>query len=220
MSFTKKIKAGLLQASGYLVLLIQQIPPLGVYPALMTLPLFLYLSILFSQIPMNIPYAIIEFFQMGIFLYPIEIALTVGGITLAIGSTLYLYRHRNQGLVTSGPYRYIRHPQYTGFILLSLGLTVISYKILTSTFGIGWLSPEATIALWFGQFAVYIILALIEDSYLSKTYGESYAEYKQNTAFLLPLGKLGHLNLPVSILILSSVLFGLIMLGIPVLYLA
>ena len=59
MSVLKKVKTSLLNVSGYLVLLLQQIPPLGVYPALMTLPVFLYLLLLASQFPWSIPNAII-----------------------------------------------------------------------------------------------------------------------------------------------------------------
>ncbi len=215
MSFLNKIKTGLLNASGYLVLLLQQIPPLGVYPALMTLPVFLYILALASQFPWSIPNAIVEGIQMSILLFPLEAIVTVAGFVLIIYSIVYLLRHRKEGLVTTGPYRFIRHPQYAGFILLTLGLTALSYNVLKITFGMGWLTPEATLALWFGQFAIYIALALIEESHLAKTFGADYATYKENTSFLLPLKRLGYFEIPLSIICLVGILFGLIILGAP-----
>jgi protein-S-isoprenylcysteine O-methyltransferase Ste14 len=215
MSFLKKIKTGLLNVSGYLVLLLQQIPPLGVYPALMTLPVFLYLLVLASQYPWSIPNAIVEGIRMGIVLYPLELAIAVAGLALVIYSVVYLQKHRQEGLVTTGPYRFIRHPQYAGFILLTLGLTALSYNLLRNTFGMGWLSPEATLILWFGQLAIYISLAFIEESHLSKTFGATYTTYKQNTSFLLPLKTLGYLEMPLSITFLIGILFVLIILGAP-----
>jgi protein-S-isoprenylcysteine O-methyltransferase Ste14 len=215
MSFLKKVKSGFLNVSGYLVLLLQQIPPLGVYPALMTLPVFLYLFFLASQFPWGIPNAIIEGIQMSILMYPLEAIIAVAGLVLVIYSIVYLHNHRREGLVTTGPYRLIRHPQYAGFILLTLGLTALSFNFLRNTFGIGWLSPEVTLALWFGQLAIYIILALIEESHLNKTFGATYATYKENTSFLLPLKKLGYLEMPLSITFLVGILFVLIILGAP-----
>lgn len=215
MTFLKKVKMGLLNISGYLVLLLQQIPPLGVYPALMTLPVFLYLLVLASQFPLSIPNAIIEGIQMSVLLYPLETIVAVAGLILVIYSIVYLHRHRKVGLVTTGPYRLIRHPQYAGFILLTLGLTAISYNLLKNTFGMGWLTPEATLVLWFGQLVIYIALALIEESHLTKTLGATYATYKENTSFLLPLKSLGYFEIPLSITFLVGILFILIVLGAP-----
>lgn len=215
MSLLQKIKTGLLNVSGYLVLLLQQIPPLGVYPALMTLPVFLYLVVLASQFPWSIPNAIIEGIQMSVLMFPLETIVAIVGLVLVIYSLIYLYTHRKEGLVTTGPYRFIRHPQYAGFILLTLGLTSLSYNLLKTTFGMGWLTPEATLALWFGQLAIYIALALIEESHLAKTFGDAYATYKENTSFLLPLRSLGYFEIPLSITFLVGILFVLIILGAP-----
>jgi protein-S-isoprenylcysteine O-methyltransferase Ste14 len=215
MAILTKIKTGLLNVGGYLVLLLQQIPPLGVYPALMTLPVFIYLLILASQFPWSIPNAIIEGIQMSFLLYPLEIVVSIAGLVLAIYAVVYLQKHRNERLVTTGPYRFIRHPQYAGFILLTLGLTALSYNLLKNTFGIGWLTPEATLILWFGQLAIYITLALIEESHLTKTFGDSYTTYKQNSSFLLPLKSLGYLEMPLSITFLLGILVVLILLGAP-----
>jgi protein-S-isoprenylcysteine O-methyltransferase Ste14 len=215
MSVRKKVKTSLLNVSGYLVLLLQQIPPLGVYPALMTLPVFLYVLLLASQFPWSIPNAIIEGIQVSILMYPLESIVAVAGLVLVIYSIIYLYTHRKEGLVTTGPYRFIRHPQYAGFILLTLGLTSLSCNLLKNTYGVGWLTPEATLVLWFGQLVIYFALAFIEESHLAKTFGAAYAKYKENTSFLLPLKGLGYFEIPLAITFLVGILFILIILGAP-----
>jgi protein-S-isoprenylcysteine O-methyltransferase Ste14 len=115
-------------------------------------------------------------------------------------------------LVTTGPYRFIRHPQYTGFLLFTLGLTAWSYWLLSVTFGVGWLTAEGTIALWYAELCAYIILALIEDAYLSKQFGDQYAAYKRKVPSFLPLGRASRLDLLLSVAVFSLVLFGVIQL--------
>jgi len=154
--------------------LVQQIPPLGVYVGLMTLPVVLYLLALFSQLPLSFIDAFRAFIagtvaSLGTLLTN---AAIVAGLVLVLYCLIYLQWHRKQGLVTTGPYRFIRHPQYTGFLLFTLGLTAWSYWLLSVTWGIGWLTPEGTIALWYAELCAYIVLALIEDSYLSKQFGD------------------------------------------------
>lgn len=214
MSVAQKIRAALLAISGYVIPLVQQIPPLGVYVGLMTLPLVLYLVALFSQLPLGFSDVLLAFIER-IAQSPgamITNALIVVGLALVIYSAIYLQWHKKQGLVMTGPYRFIRHPQYTGFLLFTLGLTVWSYWLLSVTWGIGWLTPEGTIMLWYAELCAYIVLALIEDSYLSKRFSENHTDYKSKTSFFLPFGKSRVLDIPLSIITLSLILFGLIQL--------
>ena len=67
--------------------------------------------------------------------------LFAGGIALAIWARLHLGRNwgmpmtqrAEPELVTSGPYRFVRHPIYTGYLalLLGSGLGTVSYTHLT-----------------------------------------------------------------------------------------
>ena len=60
----------------------------------------------------------------------LSLGLVSGGILAAVGGVIcvywYLYWERNfQGdLLTEGPYAVIRHPYYSGFILLVIGLAI------------------------------------------------------------------------------------------------
>ena len=61
----------------------------------------------------------------------VSLGLAVGGLLALVGAALclywYVYWERNfQGeLLTEGPYGVVRHPFYSGFILLALGLTIV-----------------------------------------------------------------------------------------------
>ena len=57
-------------------------------------------------------------------------SLVLGGVLGAVGAAIclywYIYWERNfKGeLLTGGPYAIVRHPYYSGFIFLALGLTI------------------------------------------------------------------------------------------------
>jgi protein-S-isoprenylcysteine O-methyltransferase Ste14 len=83
----------------------------------------------------------------------------------------------DDGLVTSGLYRYSRNPQYVASILafLGLGLAAASADVaLLCAFAIG----------------VYVLLPLAEEPWLERTYGASYRRYKQRTPRFLSVAKL------------------------------
>ncbi|MFQ6064478.1 MAG: methyltransferase family protein, partial [Candidatus Bathyarchaeia archaeon] len=134
------------------------------------------------------------------------------GLLILVYSVAHLRIKRHEGLVTSGPYRLVRHPQYLGMILSTLGLTSWSVWILNNTFGIGFLSPSQTIGVWFIELFAYILLAYVEELDLSRRYGESFENYKSEVPFFIPFLPTSRkaLEIFVSILIPSILLLGLI----------
>ena len=205
MALLQKIRTVLLRISGYLVPLFQQIPTLGIYTGLMTLPFIAVLTILFTQFPLSLIGMVTEFLMMSFMSVGVLLAnvVTVAGILVILYSVIYFQLHKKEGLITTGPYRFIRHPQYAGFLLMTLGLTAFSYWWLSNTFGIGWLSKEATVALWFVQLGIYVGLAILEESHLTKKFGDQYGKYKTQTSFILPLGRSTRFDIPLSIGLLS-----------------
>lgn len=81
---------------------------------------------------------------------------------------------KEQALVTSGPYRHIRHPIYTAFLL-----------ILGSTFLISanWMIGLA----WIGMSVLEVASRIsYEESLMIESFGDQYREYMKRTGRLLP----------------------------------
>lgn len=80
---------------------------------------------------------------------------------------------KNHKLVTEGPFRFIRHPQYLSQIVMDLGagIAVLSYIVL----------PLALI-----QIPFIIMRALAEEKLLKKNFKEEFDAYKNKSGFLIP----------------------------------
>ncbi len=205
MKILSRVQAVIFAISGYLILLVQQIPGIWVWVPLMAAPVILLLGAMVSNLPTSIIEAYSSLFNFNeVFFGKIVIIISVVLIIYSIAS---LRVKKKQGLVTSGPYRFIRHPQYTGFLLLTIGLTGWSYFSITNFFGMSWLSAEGTIALWYLELLAYIILALIEDEYLLKKFGTDYASYKSKTPLFVPFLKGKKFDTLISMITFSVILF-------------
>ena len=78
------------------------------------------------------------------------------------------------GLVTTGPYRYLRHPFYTSYLIFWVGFAVATWSAWT-------LLPLAIILF------IYVRAALGEEAKFSRTpMAEEYAAYRQRTGFFWP----------------------------------
>jgi protein-S-isoprenylcysteine O-methyltransferase Ste14 len=170
---------------GYLLPLLASFPPIFGWAGLMTLPLVLFLIAMAGRIP-ELPLSLPYLFLGGSL---VDILLMLGGFLLLLYSVLYLWRKKPSGLVSGGPYRVVRHPQYLGLILLTAAMTSRSIWVLSHTFGMGWLSLQNTLYLWYAMLLAYVVLALIEELHLAKTYAASWQDYRGRVGFLLPLVK-------------------------------
>jgi len=77
-------------------------------------------------------------------------------------------------IVREGPYRFLRHPSYTGMLMILLGLGLASRT---------WLGTIVILAL-FGLVMGYRIN--VEEKALRAEFGEEYVEYAKKTKRLLP----------------------------------
>ncbi|MFX1538469.1 MAG: methyltransferase family protein [Promethearchaeota archaeon] len=188
---------------GYLILLVQQIPGIWVWVPLMAAPLFLILGVLIS----NLPASIAEIYQQFFLFEEILIAkiLIILSFVIICYCVIYLGIKKRTGLVTTGPYRFIRHPQYTGFLLLTIGLTAWSYFLITNSFGMSWISVDETIILWYLELFAYIILALIEEKYLLKKFGTEFIDYRKVTPLFIPFIKAGKWDFVISLFFFSLI---------------
>lgn len=118
----------------------------------------------------------------------------IGAILFAAGDALLYWSHRALGrnwspvleirkehrLVTEGPYRYVRHPMYSGIFLTGIGMAV--------------LSANSIVAVWFlGTVTVmYVVRVASEEEMLLEYFGEEYRAYMRRTGRLFPLHFLRH----------------------------
>jgi protein-S-isoprenylcysteine O-methyltransferase Ste14 len=80
---------------------------------------------------------------------------------------------KNHQLVTKGPFRIIRHPQYISQILVDLGgaAATLSYIV----------APIAVI-----QIPFILSRASVEDKLMAKHFGNEFSSYKKKSGFVLP----------------------------------
>ncbi|MEM1570181.1 MAG: methyltransferase [Candidatus Bathyarchaeia archaeon] len=117
-----------------------------------------------------------------------KICLTVellGYIFITIGMLIYslslyqLLSHtgRKGVLLTKGLYGIVRHPQYLGIFLWTLGFAVSGWRLINYF-------------MWLTLCYSYLLLAEYEEVELEKTFGREYLEYKSRVPFIIPCLKL------------------------------
>jgi protein-S-isoprenylcysteine O-methyltransferase Ste14 len=122
-----------------------------------------------------------QFVSHSVLVESLGLGLSIAGALLACYARAILGRNwsgtvqlkEDHELIQRGPYRYVRHPIYTGFLVLFLGNAVM-------------------VGDWRGLLAVAIVFASfwrklrIEESWLSEHFGARYAEYMRHTKAILP----------------------------------
>ena len=107
-------------------------------------------------------------------LHLLSYVVIFGGFFLLAAAWNVLYKaQRTHALATTGPYAYVRHPQYMGFILIMIGfllqwptlLTLIMFPILVM---------------------MYVRLARREEREVQTEFGEVYAHYVAKTPAFFP----------------------------------
>jgi protein-S-isoprenylcysteine O-methyltransferase Ste14 len=114
--------------------------------------------------------------------YLIGLNLFVLGLIVRWAAIIYLGRFftvnlaiaEDHQLITTGPYRFVRHPSYTGtfLIFLGYGLCMLNIFSLAVVF-----LPVATAFLWRMH---------VEETALCDAFGESYLAYAARTRRLIP----------------------------------
>jgi protein-S-isoprenylcysteine O-methyltransferase Ste14 len=111
----------------------------------------------------------------------IGVIICAAGILFAIWSRRYLGSNwstspsikEQHELVMSGPYRFIRHPIYTGILLAQLGSIIATGSPL-------WLIAFATF------FIVYVYRLNLEEKLMARRFSDQYLVYKQRSKKLIP----------------------------------
>ena len=77
-------------------------------------------------------------------------------------------------IVQTGPYRWVRHPSYTGLLVAFLGAGLAMYNWVSV---VGMLAPVT---------AAIVYRVHVEEKMLEREFGTAYAEYRERTCRLLP----------------------------------
>jgi protein-S-isoprenylcysteine O-methyltransferase Ste14 len=111
---------------------------------------------------------------------PLVIRLIILGVALSTAFYLFKSGHvvvthdqRPTEVVSSGAFRYVRHPLYLGSILVYLGLTVSTASLFC-------------LALLVVIFLFYNYIAGYEEKLLETKFGDAYIEYKKKTGKWIP----------------------------------
>ena len=110
-------------------------------------------------------------------IFPASKVIMGVGILLVIYGWKQIYQAKGK-LVTTGLYSWIRHPQYVGFLLITLGLCVQWLTILT-------------LALWPVLALLYYRLSKTEDREVEAQFGEEFRGYKQKVPGFIPFRSKG-----------------------------
>lgn len=110
--------------------------------------------------------------RFGHLVITVGMAVTFVGLVIVAVGWLQLFRS-HAALASGGIYRFVRHPQYLGIWLFSLGWLLHWPTVLTLA-----LFPFLT--------AAYYWAAVAEEKHMVKEYGQAYLDYMEKTGRFLP----------------------------------
>ncbi len=127
------------------------------------------------------PWLRIRLFQPGTITNWLGVALTAAGIGFAIWARLYLGGNWSGAvtvkvgheLVRTGPYRFVRHPIYTGLITALAGTGLLRAQVR---------SLIAIVLIYAG----FKIKSKIEERAMISTFGMAYEEYRRSVGAIVP----------------------------------
>jgi len=76
-------------------------------------------------------------------------------------------------LITKGPFKILRHPQYFCQILVDIGGAMATLSYVLSGFALI-------------EIPIYIMRASVEDKLLAKYFGDEFTQYKKKSGFFFP----------------------------------
>lgn len=146
------------------------------------LSVFVLTSVLGSRYPVTNPFSHANGNLWAVFLGGSEVIsavlMLVGGIAMFVGLVVmgkaWKQIHAARGeLVAQGLYQRMRHPQYVGLFIITLGMFIQWPTI-------------ATMAMWPVLMFMYYRLALKEEKEMIALFGERYEEYRREVPMFLP----------------------------------
>lgn len=154
-----------------LLFLLQHIPVGGFY-GLMCFPILFFLLSLGHPIIVGTTISKLFFSEK----------LMLGRVIAVIGLAIFLmtgiqFLRKHGELIETRFYAVVRHPQYLGIIIMTLGITIMCLQ---------YNKKLASVGAWVIEVIGYILLARYEEGHLLKEYGEKYRQYMQRVPFIIP----------------------------------
>jgi protein-S-isoprenylcysteine O-methyltransferase Ste14 len=100
-------------------------------------------------------------------------SLVIAAFLFKSGHAVVSQARRPSGLVSTGAFKYVRHPLYLSCILFYLGLVLTTASLVA-------------LVLWVMICIFYNYLASYEEKLLESKFGENYKIYQENTGKWLP----------------------------------
>lgn len=125
----------------------------------------------------------IEIMSMGFIWIAASIIFILTGLVISIWAWINfksikrILGLRIDKLIISGPYRYVRHPQYLSILLITLGLAILFNSLYLLIY-----AASASV--------LFILLGLMEERKLEELFSHKYLSYKKSTPLLIPLIKI------------------------------
>lgn len=112
------------------------------------------------------------------FASPVSVLYMVGALIVVLGCLVRIYASgyivKNKQLATDGPYSLVRHPLYTGNLLVLIGFTLACGQ---------WWAPVVALAFWWFYYPTAIEY---EDRKLHRIFGESWEEWSRTVPAVIP----------------------------------
>ena len=119
---------------------------------------------------------------MSVVIHVVSNGLMLGGLLL-MGVGWHRVHRAKGALVTDGPYAWVRHPQYSGLFLITIGM-LVQWPTLV------------TVATWPILIAVYYRLARREEREAEFAFGDAYRSYEARVPMFVPRLGAGHAAQP------------------------
>jgi len=173
----------------------QYIPVAGPWYGFMIFPLITYI--------LGLVWAYPDFLDAQINLLLFSERLMFGRIVAVTGFMIFLmafvqFLRKKGKVITTGIYSIVRHPQYFGIVVMTLGISIMSIQYRG-------LDPRV-LYVWLIQVLGYVLLAAYEERYLLSEHKTEYQQYKDKVPFVFPIPRLTKIPEPLVSMLISVII--------------